>query len=390
MKNLMDLEFKSSFKYQLIFSLSAAMHITFFLIFVLFGLYILAAFNIISILFYIFSVVKSRGGSFEKHSVGWIVSVYSEITAHAVLCTLWLGFESCFFMYSMVVLTIAAYVLYLAYDHSKFLKIILPFAAVTFATLIGTFIFLLFSPPVFTLIFGRVLNELQLQIMRGINIFFNTFIIFFFAITFIAEMNVLLKKLNEANEQLNFIADHDPLTGLYNRRSFYRLFDSRYGASKENSDDLQNNIPMTDKIEKKEEAFCVIMGDIDNFKKINDTYGHSCGDEILKSVSEIIIKDMKEDDIACRWGGEEFLIIMKGGRDSCYNRIEDIRGRIENVCVFSGSETVGATMTFGFTSCFDRRDGTEGRKSAHIDDLVRIADDRLYLGKNNGKNIVVA
>lgn len=384
MKKILDLDIKSSLKYQIIFTLSGCMHITFFIIFLIFHIYILASFNVLSIAFYTAVSLQSRKSSFEKYSLGWITATYMEITAHAVLCTLWLGFEACFFMYSMIVLTVAAYVLYLACDYKKFIKTIIPFAVITFATLMAVFVYLLFYPPIFTGTFGRELNVAQLHLMKGVNIFFNTFIIFVFSLIFIAEMNLLVKKLNDSNERLNFIADHDALTGLYNRRSFYRLFDKLHGR-----DDEEDSPPIETR-ERISDSFCVIMGDIDNFKKINDTYGHKCGDEILKGVSDVLKNGVNGNDIACRWGGEEFLVIMSGSREDCIKRVEEIRCGVEDFSTVSGDTVVSATMTFGFADCFERLDGGHRLTAASIDELVQIADNRLYHGKRNGKNVVVA
>lgn len=383
MNKILELDIKSSLKYQIIFVLSGCMHITFFIIFLLSGIYILAAFNVLSIAFYGAASLQSRKSSFEEHSIGWITATYMEITAHAVLCTLWLGFETCFFMYSMIVLTVAAYVLYLSCDYKKFIKTIMPFAAITIVTLVAVFVYLLFFPPIFTGVFERELGDIQACIMKGVNIFFNTFIIFVFSLTFIAEMNLLMKKLNDSNERLNFIADHDALTGLYNRRSFYRLFDKLHGH-----DDEEDSMP-AEKRERISDSFCVIMGDIDNFKKINDTYGHKCGDEILKGVSDILKNGANGNDIACRWGGEEFLIIMSGSREDCIKRVEEIRCSVKDFSTVSGDTVVSATMTFGLTDCFERLDGGHRPSVASIDELVQIADNRLYHGKRNGKNVVV-
>lgn len=384
MKKVLELDIKSSLKYQTIFMLAGFMHVSFFIIFLVSGIYILASFNVLSITFYTTAAIQSRKSSFEKHSISWITATYMEITAHAVLCTIWLGFETCFFMYSMIVLTLAAYVLYLACDQRRFLKIITPFAVITFVTLAAVFVYLLFFPPIFTGVFGRELFEIQIQIMKGVNIFFNAFIIFFFSLAFIAEMNVLMRRLNESNERLNYIADHDALTGLYNRRSFYRLFDKLHGRE-DDEEDLE-----IDSRERISDSYCVIMGDIDDFKKINDTYGHACGDEILKGVSHILQKGVNGNDIACRWGGEEFLIIMSGSREDCIKRIEEIRCSIKDFSTVSGENTVSATMTFGLADCFERLEGGHRLTAASVDELVQIADNRLYFGKRNGKNVVIA
>ena len=383
MKNIFDLDIQSSLKYRIIFILGCCMHITFFVIFVFFDVYILAQINILSIAFYATATLRSRKEHFEKHIIGWITATYLEITMHAVLCTIWLGFESCFFIYSLIVLTLTAYFLYLACDYKKFISIIMPFAGITFVTITAVFVYLLFFPPIFTGVFNNTLGGNALHVMKGVNIFFNGFIIFVFSLTFIAEMNLLMKKLNESNERLNYIADHDALTGLYNRRSFYRLFNKLHGRNEEEEEISEL------KIEKISDSFCVIMGDIDNFKRINDTYGHTCGDDIFKVVSDILKNGVNGNDIACRWGGEEFLIIMSGRRDDCIKRVEEIRERVREFSTVSGDTVVSATMTFGLADCFERLDGGHRPSAASIDELVQIADNRLYYGKRNGKNVVV-
>lgn len=389
MKRILELDIKSSLKYQIIFTLSACMHVTFLIIFVISGIYTLAVFNVLSIVFYAAAALRSRKSSFEEHIIGWLTVTYMEITAHAVICTIWMGFETCFFMYSMIVLTVASYVLYLACDHEKFLGIIIPFALITVVTLAAVFLYLLFFPPLFAGVFGRELSEGQIQLMKGVNIFFNTFIIFFFTLTFIAEMNLLVRKLNESNERLNFIADHDALTGLYNRRSLYRLFDKIHGRDGEEGDNKADS-PLLPNKDRTSDSFCVIMGDIDDFKKINDTYGHHFGDEILKAVSGVLKSRVNGNDIACRWGGEEFLIIMSGSREDCLKRAEEIRCRVGGLRTLSGDTEVFVTMTFGLADSFERTDGSRTLTAASIDELVQIADERLYRGKRNGKNAVVS
>lgn len=107
--------------------------------------------------------------------------------------------------------------------------------------------------------------------MRTINIAFNIALLFGFSTLFILEIHNLINKLNETNDRLNYIATHDALTGLYNRHSLTGALSA---------------------LKTSERPFCIVMGDLDDFKKVNDTYGHECGDVVLKSVSEVILRNM--------------------------------------------------------------------------------------------------
>jgi len=96
--------------------------------------------------------------------------------------------------------------------------------------------------------------------------------------------------LDQANNQLSFISNHDPLTGLLNRRCFMAELEKIQA---------ENNEPAV-----------VVLVDVDHFKIVNDTYGHPVGDIVLKEVSSVLMKYMKTEDLAVRWGGEEFLLFL--------------------------------------------------------------------------------
>lgn len=368
MKNLVDMELKSSLKFQLIFFICAIMHTTFFILFWYTGSYFLMLCNIISISFYLLAGVVSRKGAIEKHSLAWIAATYGEITVHASLCTVWLGFESCFYLYSIVSLTVSAYVLYLSCDKDSFFKYFLIFGSITAVAMAFCLIFLSLSDPVITVAYHKIVNKNHITLMRAINITYDIFATFLFSGVFIVEIQLLIKKLNIANEKLNYTAMHDALTGLYNRHSLYELYSRIDG-----------------------DEFCVIMGDIDDFKKINDTYGHSCGDEVLRNISSVISNSIHECDIACRWGGEEFLIVIRGAKDACLNRLKAMRSEINALVIVSNDKKIKVTMTFGFVDCHEMKEQIETAAISviSVDALVQIADKRLYQGKASGKNIII-
>ncbi len=384
--NILDLNIKSSFKFQLIFFLSCAIHITFLVVFMIYEIYVLAAVNIFSVLFYLSAGIATRAKKFEPYSMAWILATYIEITAHAVLATLWLDFGTCFFLYGIIALVVSSYVVYLSFDKYTFVKVMAPLTVTSFATLIFCFVFLTIKPPLITLVFNRTVTRNQLEVMRGINVFLNFSIIFFFTLMFIAEMHHLMGQLEDINHKLNYTANHDALTDLYNRHSLKELFEQ----FKKN---FRTNEVVGIENEKAEQddnlCYCVMMGDVDNFKSINDTYGHSCGDQVLKGVASAIKNAVAENEIACRWGGEEFLVLMHGSKEECVKRADRIRQKVSEIKI-EEEEDLSVTMTLGLVYCTEKKDAAmQSKRLTRIDELVQIADDRLYVGKGSGKNVVI-
>jgi len=159
----------------------------------------------------------------------------------------------------------------------------------------------------------------------------------------------------------------DPLTGLLNRRVLpYILKDvlelSMYSES----------------------PFSIAMVDIDNFKQINDTYGHLFGDKVLKEVAKIIRKNLRKSDYVFRYGGEEFLILMPSTEPKSAMRIlERIRKEVEEAPLHWKGKEVRITISVGV--CSDIFDGTK-----NTEDYIKCADEKLYIAKKTGKNKVVS
>ena len=133
-----------------------------------------------------------------------------------------------------------------------------------------------------------------------------------------------------------------------------------------------------------EQTLSVIMFDIDFFKKFNDTYGHACGDYVLKKVAEIISDSTREGDLASRYGGEEFTVLLcNAGKDEAMLVAERIRKRIEQTTVFYEGHNMQITISGGI-SVFNIE--TNPVRSAKI--LVDQADKALYISKRTGRNRV--
>lgn len=122
-------------------------------------------------------------------------------------------------------------------------------------------------------------------------------------------------QVKQKNKELAFLASRDPLTGCLNRRAFFQLVEAQFAAIKENDE------PMT----------CIML-DIDHFKSVNDTYGHSVGDIVIKRLAKTVLSSLRSGDLACRYGGEEFCLYLKdNSSEEAYAVAERIRREVENL-----------------------------------------------------------
>lgn len=179
-----------------------------------------------------------------------------------------------------------------------------------------------------------------------------------------AETQLQGKYKDKANK-----SETDPLTGLFNRAKFEAEL-----ADRENS---IIQLP----VGSDHRNLSVIMGDIDHFKKINDKYGHPAGDFVIKTVGQIFMKTFRKTDIICRYGGEEFLIILpasdyQGARIAA----EKARVAIESAKFEFGGTVIPVTMSLGVAQL---QVGQE-----HGKDTIARADLALYQAKQNGRNQV--
>lgn len=186
-----------------------------------------------------------------------------------------------------------------------------------------------------------------------------------------AQLKIAFDKLTRVNDKLVMLyhrekenANMDYLTGLGNRRFFQLALDREIDIAQQTDPGLG-----------------LIIIDIDNFKQINDNYGHQVGDEVLKNVSNIIKKLTRGIDISCRYGGEEFAVILPGADYSVIRDVaERIRSSIANSQLFIDKKVIKVTISAG-VSCYPQDALTEEK-------LVKTADERLYFAKKDGKNQV--
>ncbi len=181
---------------------------------------------------------------------------------------------------------------------------------------------------------------------------------------FIARISVhlrtrfLMDDLNKSNEALSKMANCDGLTGLYNHRYIVEKLKAEYDVAKRHNHSLS-----------------VVMIDIDFFKKVNDTYGHLVGDEVLIEVSDLLTNYLRNTDIIGRYGGEEFLIVLpKTNLEEAYKTINHVKNIIEQ----NNFPSINHTLTISGGIC--EYDGQE------ISSMIATADANLYKAKNTGRN----
>ena len=351
--DLGKIHISSYVKYRAIFLSAGAVHIFFLVFFIVIQQYFLAVFNVFSISLYVLGSFISVPKNSENIKFGWILAFYIEIMLHATLVSLVLGWGASFHLYATAVLPVAAYLLFLTCPLKKFIITMAVMVLVAAALMGGTMWYLNYYDS-FALV-----SERFIRLIAYLNAVFASAIIFAFTLLFVLEVATMLNKLDNANKSLEFIATHDALTGLYNRHSLKKLFRE---------------------LEQSKEPFCVILGDIDDFKKVNDTYGHDCGDTVLKSVADVISHNIGENDTACRWGGEEMLIVMWGEPEICFDTVTHIKEEISELDVLPKDSHRNVTMTFGFVFRSEERG---------IEALISAADNRLYIGKRSGKNVII-
>ncbi|MCF7793743.1 MAG: sensor domain-containing diguanylate cyclase [Candidatus Cloacimonetes bacterium] len=170
-------------------------------------------------------------------------------------------------------------------------------------------------------------------------------------------------ELAEAYRKLEILSRTDPLTNLANRRAL-----------------LDNMNHEKFRFERSHETFSIIICDIDNYKFINDNYGHNAGDFVLKEIGNIMINKLRKQDIVGRWGGDEFLMILpQTNVDGARILANIIRERIDSHVFKYKDFKIKLTMSFGTS---------EFKESFSIHECIRSADEALYQAKKEGKNKV--
>lgn len=329
-------------------------HVILTAMFAIAGVMLFTILNLISVAIYVTLIFMVRKGKYILS----MASAYVEILLYAGYAMCVLPHECGFHLYTLGLVPVFFYDIYTVNGIKHRVRV----AAATMG-----------SALLVTLVCGYISNvklfgavEIPQTCVNALSLF--NFMAIFVLVTLISMVYVLrinekVSTLTEEKEALSELSSHDVLTGLYNRRI------------------MEEKIKLAlDNYRVKDEPFSVIMIDIDDFKAFNDNYGHEVGDLVLKSIADLLKECMKGFGEVARWGGEELLLMVRGNEFQSAFMAEAIRRKIESMQIESGGKQLSVTATFGVACC-------SGFMTCR--ELVNLADKKMYMGKNNGKNQVV-
>jgi diguanylate cyclase (GGDEF)-like protein len=183
-------------------------------------------------------------------------------------------------------------------------------------------------------------------------------------------LRVSQNKLRSANQKLRGLASRDSLTGLNNRRSFAARIRREWKLS------IRQESPLS-----------LLLIDLDHFKQVNDTRGHSCGDEVLKHIAAVLCDSVRETDFVCRYGGEEFAILLPGtSHQNAMKVAEHVRMAISS----RPYEDLRPTASIGVVTGTGSRPAADQEVDLDFGRLVIQADAALYAAKRGGRNRVAS
>ena len=272
----------------------------------------------------------------------YVRMVYGWITLYMGITTICLGYRFGFHLYCMSMIPIIFYTEYMAFQLKTNTINTTLYSALVIVTYLVSTGYSAYMSPVYD-VDSRIAGAFWL---------FNSLIVLGF-VTFYSRF--LIRMIISSEKQLSERANRDRLTHLYNRHYMMERLKEAYADNK---------------------VYFIAMLDIDNFKSINDKYGHLAGDEVLKRVASVM-EDVCKDSIVSRWGGEEFLILTTEGTEL----IEKLRHAIEDMVIEFEDQIIKVTLTAGVEI---------KNKDIKFNKWIVAADEKLYIGKNNGKNRVVS
>lgn len=318
------------------------------------GSFFMSFFNVFSVAFYIALFVVFL----NKKYLGVLIFLFTEVCVHSFFATVAVGLDSGFDMFIICVVFSIFFVKSITQASRKVIYTLYVFA---FVTLIN----MRLAPYWFDLSMFRVYpEERQISFIFIFNAVMAFIMVLLFLILFLDDLEKDKKILKRQNARLLELARVDSLTGLLNRRAMkQRLENAFYSKSNYGVE------------------FVVAIMDVDNFKQINDKYGHSCGDQVIKRLSSIIQRKVRETDYVCRWGGDEVLILLnKSSLEGAVSTMKRIYYQISNTKIKYEQTDLNITVTIGICS---------SKGYYLLQDIIVEADRRLYSGKRLGKNRIV-
>lgn len=223
------------------------------------------------------------------------------------------------------------------------------------------YIYVMFQPPVQI----AVMHPYVEIFLYAMSLVMEGAIVLFVGIYFTKDAFQMETRLQRYNDELRHIASTDPLTKLWNR---FKML--------EHVEKCQNRFSHGEL-----SFLSVAIGDIDYFKRVNDTYGHECGDEVLRTLAELFRREMDKKGAVARWGGEEFLFMFENmNGDDAWLDLCQLQGKVGKLDIPYEDQVLHVTMTFGLI---------EYDHNLSLDENIKLADDKLYKGKANGRDRIV-
>ena len=320
-------------------------HVFFAVYFWAIGIRVMAYVNIISSFYYLFVIVFALlPGNIRFAGAAATVEVW----AYSLICVWFLGPNTEFQWYMMVALIPQ----YLIFDVTARLQSF--FTVLLMSSMILVSAFGAYTPAVYAGIAGPELRIINVTVVAVATLL---------ELTVSAIVTKIIKAINDSDlENYKEKAHIDPLTGLKNRR-YADIYFQKLSATPNNTENI-----------------CFAVLDIDDFKNINDQFGHETGDVVLGELAEVLKQSFRQNDLICRWGGEEFLIVMREcSAFSAVKIIDNIRKKIEEKTF----EACGQLVRFTFSA------GVSQLESCKIKETIALADVNLYKAKSMGKNKVI-
>lgn len=329
--------------YKRIIILAFLMHIIFSVFFSFTKFDDLMNYNIVSAVFYILMVLLVARRMFRSI----VTMIHLEVILFVSISIYYLGWDT---GYSLYLVAMASLIYFCPYKH-KFIPYL--FGIIEACLFIFLKIYTNANEPIYI-----CSEEFHFHLFL-FNCACCFIIILYAAYLFGISTEFVTHKLETENTRLNKVAYYDQLTGAYTRYHFLKSIDK-----------LDFDI------------FGIAIFDLDDFKLINDTYGHNCGDYILNETISILRKEFSSDVNITRWGGEEFLILYTKPIDKrdFFNELQNIRRLVESFDYVYEKNLIKITITLG---------ASMANKKDDIHDVIKKIDSNLYKGKNSGKNCVI-
>ena len=352
-KQLID----NSNKYRLLCLSAAFIHLIFCIVMGGIGANILCYYNIFIVYFYCFlGIVLTNRKKFRLIMVLFFVAV----EFHSALASLLLGWDWGFMLYTVALVPAAFYLANSLTNRNRHVAYSIWISVLVIVSYLAVSII----QPGIKPYYAGLDNSTACLSIRYFNIFIAFALQLAFSALFALESNYMEQLLEKENLKLGTEASYDPLTRLLNRRSMTRY--------------------MNDEIEMANDTagrFCLVILDINDFKNNIDSYGHDIGVKLLVSLADLIKVEVRESDYSCRWGGEEFLLFIHGDKQETYFVADRIRRKLEETTFMNKYDgTFKVTATFGIA---------EYKSYMPLRTIIDEADEKLYYGKNHGKNQVV-